>query len=157
MMTWEQAKTVLAALEREGVRYVLVGSMGLAAHGLVRATRDMDFFVASDDDNVIRLKRALRSVFDDPSLEEICAEELRGSYPAVQYMPPEGDYSIDILARLGEMYRYEDLEWEEISVDDISVRVATAQMLYRMKRDTVRPQDKTDAAALRQYFDISEE
>ncbi len=157
MMTWEQAKMVLAALEREGVRYILVGSMGLAAHGLVRATRDMDFFVASDDDNVARLKRALKSVFEDPSLDEISAEELRGDYPAIQYMPPEGDYSIDILARLGEMYRYEDLEWEELLVDDLRVRVATPQTLYRMKRDTVRPQDKIDAAALRQYFDILEE
>jgi TolB-like protein len=41
MMTFDEAKTILAALEREGVRYVLVGSMGMAAQG-VRASRDID-------------------------------------------------------------------------------------------------------------------
>ena len=73
MMTFEEAKTILAALEREGVRYVLIGSMGMAAQGLVRATRDIDFFVTPDPENVERLKKALKSVFDDPRIDEISA------------------------------------------------------------------------------------
>jgi hypothetical protein len=100
---------------------------------------------------------ALRSVFDDPSIDEISSHDLAGDYPAIQYVPPTGDFSIDILARLGEMFRFEELEWEEVVVDDIRVRVATPQTLYRMKRDTVRPLDQIDARALREYFDITEE
>ena len=46
MMDFEEAKRILAALERESVQYVLVGSIAMAAHGLVRATRDLDFFVS---------------------------------------------------------------------------------------------------------------
>jgi hypothetical protein len=30
-------------------------------------------------------------------------------------------------------------------------------MLYRMKRDTVRPQDKLDASALRDRFELEDE
>jgi hypothetical protein len=30
-------------------------------------------------------------------------------------------------------------------------------MLYRMKRDTVRPQDKVDASVLRQHFGLEDE
>ena len=41
-MRFEQAKSILAAFEREDVRYVLVGSMAMAAQGLIRATRDID-------------------------------------------------------------------------------------------------------------------
>lgn len=157
MMTFEEAKEILAAFDREGVRYVLVGSMAMAAQGLVRATRDMDFFVSPDPENVERLKKALMSVFDDPNIEEITAEDLGGDYPAIEYIPPHGRYSMDILARLGEAFRYEDLESEEMLIDGIRVRVATPRMLWRMKKDTVRPRDRVDAEAIRREFDFEEE
>jgi len=149
---------ILAALNREGVRYVLIGSMAMAAQGLIRATRDIDFFVSPDPDNVERLRRALKSVFDgDVNIDQITAADLGGDYPAIEYTPPHGFYSIDILARLGEAFRFEDLEWEELRVDDIPVRVATPRMLYRMKKDTLRPLDKLDAEALRERFGIRED
>jgi len=156
-MTFEEAKEILAALDREGVRYVLVGSMAMAAQGLVRATRDMDFFVSPDPENVERLKKALMSVFDDPRINEIAAEDLGGAYPAIEYVPPHGRYSLDIVARLGEAFRYEDLESEEMLIDGIRVQVATPRMLWRMKKDTVRPRDRVDAEALRREFDLEEE
>ena len=155
-MDFAEAKQVLSAFERAGVRYVLVGSMAMAVQGLVRATRDMDFFVSPDAENVERLKSALMSVFDDPSINEILASELAGDYPAIQYVPPHGDFSLDILARLGEAFSFDSLEAEELLVDGIRVVVATPRMLYRMKKDTVRPQDRVDAAALRQRFNLEE-
>jgi len=156
-MTFEEAKEILAALDREGVRYVLVGSMAMAAQGLVRATRDMDFFVSPDPENVERLKKALMSVFDDPRINEIAAEDLGGAYPAIEYVPPHGRYSMDIVARLGEAFRYEDLESEEMLIEGIRVQVATPRMLWRMKKDTVRPRDRVDAEAIRREFDLEEE
>lgn len=153
-MRFEQAKALLAALEREDVRYVLVGSMAMAAQGIVRATRDIDLFVAPDDDNVDRLKRALASVFADPSIEEISAADLRGAYPVVQYGPPDADYVIDLLARLGDAITFDDVESEELMVEGVRVRVATPGMLYRMKRRTIRPQDRLDAQTLRDRFGI---
>lgn len=40
-MIFEDAMALLAAMEREGVRYVLIGSMAMAANRIVRATRDV--------------------------------------------------------------------------------------------------------------------
>ena len=37
------------------------------------------------------------------------------------------------------------------------IRVATPRMLYRMKRDTVRPLDRIDAEAIRERFRLAEE
>jgi hypothetical protein len=154
----EEARRILAAFERESVRYVLIGSMAMAAQGLIRATRDMDFFVAPDEDNVERLRRALKSLYEnDPNVDAITSGDLSGDYPAVEYTPPRGDYSLDILSRLGEAFRFEDLEWEVVVLDGVPVRVATPRMLYRMKKDTVRPQDRLDAQALRERFGLSEE
>jgi hypothetical protein len=157
MMTFDEAKTILAALEREGVRYVLVGSMGMAAQGLVRATRDIDFFVSPDPENIERLRKALKFVFDDPRIDEISADDLSGTYPAIEYVPPHGRYSMDILARLGEAFRYEDLESQEMLVDGIRVPVATPRMLWRMKKDTIRPSDRRDAEMIRRQFNLEEE
>lgn len=158
MMDLNEAKRILATLEREGVEYVLIGSMAMAAQGIVRATRDLDFFVSARPENVARLKRALKSLYDnDPNVDEISAEELAGEYPAVEYVPPHGQYSIDILTRLGEAFRYESLEFEELQLDGIRVRVATPAMLYRMKKGTVRPQDRLDAETIRQEFGLDEE
>ena len=156
-MRLEEAKKILAALEREGVRYVLVGSMGMAVHGVIRATRDMDLFVEPTSENIDRLKRALNAVFADPNIAEISADDLAGAYPAIEYVPPDGDFSLDLLARPGEAFRWEDLESELIEVDGIGVRVATPRMLYRMKRDTVRPQDHADAAEPARRFDLVED
>lgn len=156
-MELEEALRILAAFEREAVNYVLVGSMGMAVLGVIRATRDIDVFVAPDDENVARLRRALASVFNDPSIDEITSTDLAGDYPAIQYAPPEGDFSIDLLARLGERFRFDQIEWQEVTLEGVRVRVATPRMLYRMKRDTVREQDKLDAAVLRQRFDLEDE
>ncbi len=158
MMDFGELRRILAAFEREGVRYVLVGSMAMAAQGLVRATRDVDFFVDPLPDNVDRLRRALRALFnDDPNIAQISAADLGGDYPAVQYTPPDGHFSIDILSRLGTAFRYEDLEAETILVEGIHARVATPRMLYRMKKDTVRPQDRIDAETIRNRFRFEEE
>jgi hypothetical protein len=156
-MDFAQAMRVLGAFARHGVEYVLMGSMAMAAQGLVRATRDMDLFVAPDAANVERLKAALRELFADPSIDEIRAMDLAGEYPALQYVPPEGNYWIDILSRLGEAFRFADLEAEVIEVEGLRIRVATPRMLYRMKRDTVRPQDRLDAEMLKRRFGLEEE
>jgi hypothetical protein len=79
MMEFGELKRVLAAFEKEDVRYVLVGSMAMAAQGLVRATRDVGFFVAPDPENVDRLRRALKALFDaDPNIDQISAADLGG-------------------------------------------------------------------------------
>ncbi len=130
----------------------------MAAQGLIRATRDIDFFVSPDPDNVERLRRALKSVFEgDPNVDEITAEDLAGDYPAIEYTPPHGRYSLDILSRLGEAFRFEDLDSEVLVVEDVSIHVATPAQLYRMKKGTVRPQDRVDAQAIRERFGLEEE
>lgn len=156
-MEFGELKRILSAFEKESVRYVLVGSMAMAAQGLVRATRDVDFFVSPDPENVARLRRALKALFqDDPSIDQISAADLGGDYPAVQYTPPHGRYSMDFLSRLGTAFLYEDLESEIVTIEGVSARVATPRMLYRMKKDTVRPQDRLDAESIRNRFGIEE-
>ena len=156
-MDYDQTREVLSAFEREGVEYVIFGAVALNLQGLARATEDLDVFVAPTDENVRRLRAALMSVFDDPHIEEITAEDLLGDYPAVQYVPPDGPFHIDILTRLGEAWSFEDLESERIDFDGLEVSVVTPATLYKMKKSTVRPRDQADAERLRRRFGFEDE
>ena len=156
-MDAEKDLEILRALEREGAAYVVFGGVALNLLGLARATMDLDLFIDPSPGNVERVKAALRSVFSDPHIEEISSGDLAGDYPAIAYVPPGGDLSIDLVARLGEAFRFEDLEWMMIDWEGVQVRVVTPRMLYRMKKDTVRPQDRADAERLRHHFGIKED
>lgn len=49
---------------------------------------------------------------------------------------------IDLIARLGDTVRFEDLEAEAMNVEGIRVQVDTPATLCRMKQDTVRSIDR---------------
>jgi hypothetical protein len=148
-------RKVFRALHEHAVDYAVFGAVALGLHGLARATGDVDLFIRPEAGNVERLKAALRSVFDDPSLEEISAGDLCGDYPAVRYLPPDG-FSFDLVTRLGEAVSYSELEVEVKMYDDVPVRVVTPRTLWRLKKDTIRPMDRLDAAMLAERFGLEE-
>ncbi len=155
-MDYDAARQVLGALERHGVRYAVFGAAALNLHGLARFTEDLDVFIEPVRDNIDRLSAALHDVFDDPSLDEITADDMLGDYPAIQYVPPSGDFRLDLLTRLGEVFRFADLELERVPFEDLTVTVVSPRTLYLMKRDTVRLKDKADAAMLKQHFGLED-
>ncbi len=156
-MQWDAVMRVLAALEAAAVDYVVIGGVALNFHGLARTTEGLDVFIAPDPANVARLRTALHAVYDDPSIDEIVAEDLCGDYPAVRYVPPGAGPPMDILTRLGERFTYENLERERDDVDGQAISVATPATLHRMKRGTVRPVDQQDAQRLAEAFDLAPE
>jgi hypothetical protein len=155
MMEPDTIRALFAALRDEDVDYVLVGALAMDVLGIGRLTADIDLFVRPTLDNVERLRRALRRVWDDPSIAEITAEDLAGEYPAIQYVAPDGT-PIDLLARLGDAFGFADLAARVYRYGDVDVRVATPETLYRMKRDTVRLRDKADAQVLKEKFDLKD-
>lgn len=156
-MQFDVVLQVLTAFEREGVRYKVVGAVAMNLHGLPRATDDLGILVEPKAENIERMKRALNTVFQDPEIDGISADDLLGDYPAVQYNPPQGSFHIDILQRLGEVWGYDDVEVETLDIEGVQVPVATAQAIYEMKKDTVRLQDRADAERLREHFGLAEE
>lgn len=155
-MDYDLTRKVLAALEHEEVKYVVFGAVALALHGLPRATEALDIFIAPERENIERLKAALRSVFDDPCIDDITAEDLLGEYPAVQYVPPSGNFHIDVLTRLGELFDFASLASERVDFDGVSVSTVTLETLYRMKNGTVRPKDWGDAQRIALRFGLKE-
>ena len=149
-------RAVFSALSEQRVEYAVFGAVALGLHGLARATADLDLFIRPDSGNIERLKVALRTVFEDPNIEDITAEDLCGDYPAVRYYPPDG-FGFDILTRLGDAFKYEDLDIEEKDYDGVPVRVVSPRTLWLLKKDTTRPTDRFDADVLAERFGFREE
>ncbi len=156
-MDFDQADLVLAALERENVRYAVFGGMALNVHGLARFTEDLDLFIEPQRENIERMKNALRSVFNDSDIDTIAADDLLGDYPAIQYIPPDGGFHLDLITRLGDAFRYSDLEIVRVLFGTRTISVVSPRTLYKMKQDTVRLRDRADAALLRERFDVGED
>jgi hypothetical protein len=153
---FDRLPDLLRALEAEQVEYVLFGGQAVNLHGILRFTDDIDIFVDPTAANVARLHRALRRVWDDPSIGDITAVDLAGAYAVVRYGTPD-EFYIDLVGRLGDAYAFADVESEWIVVGDVRARIATPRMLYRMKRNTVRPLDRADAADLKAKFALEDE
>lgn len=157
-MDRDEILRVLRAFEESGLDYVLIGATAMGFHGVVRATEDIDLFIRATADNVERLRTALRATYaGDPLIDDISAADLLGEYPAVRYYPPSGDLYFDILTRLGAAASFETVAAETKTVEGIRVQVATPAALYRLKKNTVRPTDHQDAAALRERFNLTDE
>ena len=52
-------KELLLAFNAHNVEYLIVGAHALAAHGHVRATKDLDLWIRPDEKNAQRVLRAL--------------------------------------------------------------------------------------------------
>ena len=131
-------------LNREGVRYLLIGGFAVILHGFVRTTKDVDLLVDPSDANVEAIKRALSSLPDNAA-QEIALSDVRehtvvrvADEIVVDLMASACDVTYDEALRLGV---------EERQIDDVVIPLAGKQALIRMK-DTVRDSDRMDVRFL---------
>ena len=142
---------VFKALDEHNVDYILIGGVAVILHGMERLTRDIDILVKMDIRNIDSLKLALSSIFNDPSINEITYDDLE-QYPVIRYCSEEG-FCIDIIARLGEVASFNDVEYEMMNYEGVSLKISTPEALYKLKKNTVRPRDIADAAFLKAYLE----
>ena len=87
---------MLRALSAEGVEYLLVGAYAMAAHGVPRATGDIDIWVRPSPENANRVLRALAR-FGAP-LSDLTATDLQRDGTVFQLgVPPR---RIDLLTSI---------------------------------------------------------
>jgi len=147
--TWEDVVATARLLNREGVRYVLVGGYALAAHGYVRMTEDIDIAVSPDGQNARRWIAALSRLPDGAAGEmQGEADPFQGDY--LHAIRINDEFTVDVLpavagvafAELERHIEWLELDGERIPVLDLPGLLATKQGL--------RPKDRSDAAVLRQ-------
>lgn len=147
--TWEDVVATARLLNREGVRYVLVGGYALAAQGYVRMTEDIDIAVSPDAENARRWIAALARL-PDGAASEMAGESdpFEGDY--LHAIRINDEFTVDVLpsvagvpfAELETHIEWLDVEGEVIPVLDLVGLLKTKQ--------GVRPKDRSDAAVLRE-------
>jgi hypothetical protein len=140
-------RDILFAFCEEKVEFMLVGAYAVAAHGLPRATGDIDLWIKCSEQNAERVWSAL-SRFGAP-LSEVSKHDFTKPDTVVQIgVTPR---RIDILTGLTGV-EYIDAEAQQILVDveGLTVPVIGLADLVRNKLAVGRPQDIADAARLRQ-------
>jgi hypothetical protein len=155
MDLFEKFFQVLKALKEKKVDYILIGGFAVILHGMPRLTQDIDIFVKMNPGNIAKLQEALYGIFQDDSIYNITIDELK-RYSVIRYGSPDGFY-IDIMARLGEVATYDNVDYETKTIEGIQINVATPEALFNLKKDTLRPEDKRDAVFLSELLQKQEE
>lgn len=136
---------ILSALSDAGADFVIVGAHALAAHGLPRATGDLDIWVRPSPENARRVLAALRA-FGAPlhDLEEKDLVHL-GTVFQIGVVPCR----VDILTEISGVdfdEAWSRRQW--FVVDEQRLPFLSREDLARNKRAAGRPKDLVDLAAL---------
>lgn len=147
------------ALDRENIRYVLIGGLALNIHGVERATMDIDLMLAMDTENLEAFSRAAESLemtpvlpvsmkdFADPTTLQRWVDE-RNMLAFALRAKESSTPTVDILVRPKVSF---DLAWErhvEKDLGDIPIHLAHIDDLIALKTGTGRQRDAADVVAL---------
>ncbi|HLY38643.1 MAG TPA: hypothetical protein VKU61_11450 [Candidatus Binatia bacterium] len=136
---------MLRALSAEGVEYLVVGAYAMAAHGVPRATGDIDVWVRSSPANAERVLRALHR-FGAPLFDLTVADLTREGTVFQLGLPPR---RIDLLTSIDGV-TFEDAWPERVTsrFGDLEVTVIGREALVRNKRAAGRLKDLVDLRIL---------
>lgn len=136
---------MLSALNAADAEYLVVGAHALAAHGLPRATGDLDLWVRATPENAGRVLAALRT-FGAP-LFGLTVDDL--TRPETVFQIGVVPVRIDLLTSISGVGF--DEAWVgriEAAIEGVPFGVIGRAELLRNKRATGRPKDLLDADAL---------
>ena len=136
---------MLAALSAARADYLVVGAHALAAHGLPRATGDLDLWVRPTPENASRVWSALEA-FGAP-LRDLTLEDL--ARPGIVFQIGVVPQRIDLLTSITDVSF--DEAWENrilVRIEDLEVPVLGREELMRNKRGVGRARDLADIEEL---------
>ena len=142
MATPASYSDVFDRLERDKVRYVVVGGVAVVLHGYVRPVADLDIVIDRSPDEARRAMLTLTASGFVPTIP------LPLSALTVLRMFDGLNREVDLFVRYN--IQFEEL-WhasEQVCVGDSIVRVASLDHLMRAKRTTGRPYDLQDIEGL---------
>lgn len=153
-------KELLTALDRAGVRHVIVGGIAVVLHGHVRATIDLDLAISLTPSNIEATIEVLQAQGFVPRVpvdpRDLSDDNIREGWirdkgmKAFTLLHPDRPMEmVDLL--IDSPVEFEDLHRRGVEVDlgSLTVRIASIPDLISMKQHAGRPQDLADIAALR--------
>jgi hypothetical protein len=144
-----EPERAVAALNRAGVHYVIVGGLAVGAHGVVRATRDLDIVPDGDEGNMSRLAACLAEIGGRHPIEGSLTGSALARPVSFKVRTRHGD--VQVLNRMHGVPPFARLSERRILVEIAPEAVApicSLADLRAMKRTADRPRDRVDLAEL---------
>jgi hypothetical protein len=147
MNIFEEFKRLVLNLEKQKVRYALVGGVAMAFYSEPRFTRDIDLLVDSDDFNKAKGILEKDGYFESASSRTFrnVAIEL---HRFLKVTAPEDEMLIDILIAKNEEVRRIIKDAVEAESVEGKMKVANKKDLIWLKRSRDSKQDQADIEAL---------
>jgi hypothetical protein len=138
-------RDLLSVFNDHGVEFLVVGAHALAAHGHVRATKDLDVWVRPSASNARRVISALQA-FGAPT---DAVSESDFATPGITFQIGVEPVRIDIITAIDGV-SFEPAWQNRIAAEygGVTVFVLSKDDLITNKRASARPQDLADIAAL---------
>jgi predicted nucleotidyltransferase len=136
---------MLSALTETGAEFLVVGAHALAAHGVARATGDLDIWVKGSSDNAKRVLSALEK-FGAP-LIDLTMSDL--TTPGIVYQIGVPPSRIDILTSIsGVTFEQAWARRLTVEIEGTSVPILGKEEFIVNKRAVGRPKDLSDLELL---------
>ena len=141
---------LLDHLNREGVRYILVGGQAVRLNGFLRNTEDIDILLPSSVENGERVIKALDFL---SSASELKASWFASDKDEAENIRVADDLLIDLLfAANGETYDSLQLHVRKLIVDGVEIQTLDIEGLLKTKTN-YREKDLLDRQALLKILD----
>jgi predicted nucleotidyltransferase len=143
----QNLRELLFALNRHGVKYVIIGGYAVFIHAQPRMTKDLDVFIESSPANALALYKALAEF--GASLAEFTLEDFHTPTICARFGNPP--YCFDVLQQIaGIDFATVYANSEELLIDgDLPARFISAADLITNKLASGRLQDLADVEAIR--------
>lgn len=140
MVTLRKLAEVCRRLNREGVKYIVIGGCAIFLHGYERTTRDIDLLVEASAENIELLKGALKDVLPE-AVAELKADDVKSNI--VVRMVGE-DLIVDLMHHVGDV-NYDKIRGNLVNeeIDGVLVPIADVDAMLELKKG-VREIDKKD-------------
>jgi predicted nucleotidyltransferase len=135
---------ILDDLNRAGVRYVLIGGIALIRHGVVRATRDVDAILASEPENLGRVRELIAGWPATRPDGSPVPDEAVAPGRTIHLATPHGE--LDLLAEPMPPLSFAELcvRAETRRVDGVEAPICSLADLVALKRIAGRERDLVD-------------
>ena len=153
-----QAEPMLRVLAEHGVEFVIIGGFALAAHGVIRGTKDIDVMPDPRPDNIRRLAAALRALEAEVMLGEDFDPSELGLAPDEKGLSLGGNWvlrtrlgRLDVMQDVAGAKSYEAVRSAAVERDVPGAgafRFCGFDDLIAMKVAAGRPQDEVDVTSL---------
>ena len=139
----EDFKDFIQFLNKHNVRYLLVGGWAIGIYGHPRATKDIDFLIAIDNENINKLQKALLG-FGAPTVANSVFQE-KGNVFRLGRSPIQ----IDIINEASGI-DFNDCysRRKVIAVEDIEITLISKSDLIKNKKASGRLRDLADVEQL---------